>query len=189
MQRKFDAGFRRYGQHGFHEICVGGPDVVGRILPVEGRLFHFRAEVVEIEFARRVAALFDHLRRVCVGGMEIVGGDGNSERAQIAQKAAVRFYVLIAARLTQLQPGGPVGVMHTGINLHAEAREALLGRAQIVEGGRRPFTEFEAYPAQPDLLEKQQIVVGKPLGVEAVRQFDVTGVLPAGLRRDDLPKQ
>ena len=111
--------------------------------------------------------------------MEIVGCDGNAELTQIAQERAVGGDVFIASRLAQLQARRAIRIMDARVDLHAEFGETLLHGAKLIERDGR-LAEFEARPAQADLLKEEQVVVSDGAGIDAVGDLDVVGVAVLG---------
>src|SRR5690349_6660641 len=65
--------------------------------------------------------------------------------------------------------------MHAGVNLHAKARVAFLGLAEQIERDGA-VAELDARPAQTDLLEEEQIVVGEARA-QAVGDPGVAGIV------------
>src|ERR1019366_10106170 len=88
----------------------------------------------------------------------------------------VRLDVLVPPGLSQLNLHGAIRIVDAGVDPHTEAGEALLGRAQDLES-RVAFAELEPDPPQADLLQKEQIVIRKGPGVQAVGQLDIAGII------------
>ena len=176
VEGEHDAGRARRRQHGLHEVAVAGPDLVGRILAVEARLLNAAAEVIESKLAGAVATPDHSVGGVGVGRMEVIGGHRNAKRSQVAEEAAVRFDVLVAAGLAQLHARRTIGVVYARVYAHAEAGVALLLGAKPVARDLS-FTELQTHPAQAELLEEEQVVVGDGSGVDAMRDPDVARVI------------
>ena len=172
---EFHARLLGHRQHRLHEIRVVSPDLVRRILPLELLLFHAIPEIVQVEFPRRVSAPPHRVRRVCVGRVEIVRRDRDPETPHIAQELCVRFDVLVAPRLAQLNLPRAIRIVNARVDLHAEPGEPLLRGAEVIDADVACF-ELQPHPLQPDLLQEAQVIVRDGSGVQPVTELDVSGI-------------
>ncbi len=85
--------------------------------------------------------------------MEIVGSHRDFQLAQIAQETGILRDQLVPSRLAQLHLGRPVGIVNARVDLHAEAREALLLGAQLIQPDGA-LAEFQAHIFEADLLQE-----------------------------------
>ena len=79
MQRQPHSRFLGNRKHCLHEVRVIRPDLFRRVLTIERRLLDAFAEVLQVEHTRLVSPPLHFRCRVCVGRMEVIRCDRDTE--------------------------------------------------------------------------------------------------------------
>ena len=183
VQRELHAGFFRHRKNGLHQVRVGVPDFLRRILAVELLLLDLVAKIIDAELPGAVTARrLDDVGRIGVRGVEVVAGNRDAKRAQIPKEELIGLDVLIAARLAELQVQLAVGVVDAREDLDPMTFVALLRLRHVVKVG--VALKIHARPAQSDLPQEEQVVFGD-VGPEPPAEFDVRGIVLV----DDRPRR
>ncbi len=128
VKGQFDPCLFRYWQNSLHEVSVVSPEVVGGVFPFKFPLLHFGAELVQIKLAGGVSATLNQIGFVGFSGMKVLRRDRNVQAAEIAEKAAIGFDILIAAGLTELHSQRSIRIVDSGEDAHSKPCKALLLR-------------------------------------------------------------
>src|SRR5215813_8501048 len=99
MQSKLHTGLFSRWQYCLNEVSVVGPDILGRVLAFKLPLLNLLSEVVGAEFACQITTPFYLIRRVGIGGVEVVRSDWDFQSAKIAKKRSIGLDFLVTASL------------------------------------------------------------------------------------------
>src|SRR5262245_3064919 len=131
MQSKFHASLLSRRQYCLDEVSVVGPDILGRVFAFKLRLLNLLSEVVSAEFACQIATPFCLIRRIGVGGMEVIRRNWDFQPAKVTEKRSIRFDFLVTARLPELHFQRAISIVDPREYANAVMGESLLGAPQV----------------------------------------------------------